>query len=113
VPQHPRSSKRYRRDDANRPELGRLLLVYSEQEEMFLQDFYPKGSFRERGRLRHVFARSSEIDPVLKAKLMPMTMMKAKRVAGDEVWKSLASNEKTRLAEIELQNLLVQRRIIA
>jgi mRNA (guanine-N7-)-methyltransferase len=47
----------------------------------------------------------AEIDPVLKAKLMPMAMMKAKRVAGDEVWKSLASDEKTRLTGIELQKL--------
>lgn len=47
----------------------------------------------------------AEIDPALKAKLMPMAMMKAKRVAGDEVWKSLASDEKTRLTRIELQKL--------
>jgi hypothetical protein len=47
----------------------------------------------------------AEIDPALKAKLMPMAMMKAKRVAGDDVWKSLASDEKTRLTGIELQKL--------
>jgi hypothetical protein len=32
-------------------------------------------------------------------------MMKAKRAAGDDVWKSLASDEKTRLTGIELQKL--------
>jgi SAM-dependent methyltransferase len=47
----------------------------------------------------------AEIDPAVKAKLMPMAMMKAKRAAGDEVWKSLASDEKTRLTGIELQKL--------
>jgi SAM-dependent methyltransferase len=47
----------------------------------------------------------AEIDPLLKAKLMPMAMMKAKRAAGDDVWKSLASDEKTRLTGIELQKL--------
>jgi SAM-dependent methyltransferase len=47
----------------------------------------------------------AEIDPMLKAKLMPMAMMKAKRAAGDDVWKSLASDEKTRLTGIELQKL--------
>jgi mRNA (guanine-N7-)-methyltransferase len=46
-----------------------------------------------------------EIDPALKAKLMPMAMMKAKRVAGDDVWKSLSSDEKTHLTGIELENL--------
>jgi hypothetical protein len=43
-----------------------------------------------------------QIDPILEAKLIPMTMLKAKRADGDEVWKSLASDEKTRLTGTKL-----------
>jgi len=44
------------------------------------------------------------LPPALKAKLMPMAMMKAKKAFGDG-WKDLSSEEKTRLTEIELEQL--------
>jgi mRNA (guanine-N7-)-methyltransferase len=50
-------------------------------------------------------APSPELDPATKAKLLPMAMMKAKRSIGDEAWKSLSSDEKTRLTEAELRKL--------
>ena len=46
-----------------------------------------------------------EIDPMVKAKLLPMAMMKAKKIAGDDAWKSLSSDEKTRLTDVELHKL--------
>jgi hypothetical protein len=50
-------------------------------------------------------APSLELDPATKAKLLPMAMMKAKRSIGDETWKSLSSDEKTRLTDAELRKL--------
>ena len=44
-----------------------------------------------------------EIDPAIKAKFLPMAMIQAKRAAGGEVWKSLSSEEKTRLTNDELR----------
>lgn len=46
----------------------------------------------------------SAVPPALKAKLMPMAMMKAKKSYG-EGWKELSSDEKTRLTQIELEKL--------
>ena len=46
----------------------------------------------------------SAVPPALKAKLMPMAMMKAKKAYG-EAWKDLSSEEKTRLTQIELEKL--------
>lgn len=46
-----------------------------------------------------------EIDPALKAKLLPMAMLKAKRSVGAEEWSLLPSEEKTRLTELELEEL--------
>ncbi|GKY92880.1 hypothetical protein MPSEU_000257200 [Mayamaea pseudoterrestris] len=46
-----------------------------------------------------------DIDPKLKIKLMPIALMKAKKTVGADVWQSLASDEKSRLTEIELAKL--------
>ena len=46
-----------------------------------------------------------EVDPALKVKLMPMAMMKAKKSAGDEEWKLLSSEEKTRLTDLQVRKL--------
>ena len=46
-----------------------------------------------------------KIDSKIKEKLMPMAMMKARKVAGNDVWSGLSSDEKTRLSEIELVKL--------
>jgi mRNA (guanine-N7-)-methyltransferase len=46
-----------------------------------------------------------DIDPIKKAKLLPMAMMKAKKAIGDEAWKALSSEEKTRLTDQELRRL--------
>lgn len=46
-----------------------------------------------------------DIDPIKKAKVLPMAMMKAKKAIGDEAWKALSSEEKTRLTDHELRRL--------
>ena len=46
-----------------------------------------------------------ELDPIKAKKMLPMAMMKAKRAAGAEEWKSLSSEEKKRLTQIELEML--------
>jgi hypothetical protein len=46
-----------------------------------------------------------EIDPIVKAKLMPVAMMKAKKSVGNDVWQSLSSDEKSKLTTAELVKL--------
>lgn len=48
----------------------------------------------------------TELDVVKSQKLLPMAMIKAKRVAGDDVWNTLSSDEKKRLTQIQLQLML-------
>lgn len=50
----------------------------------------------------------SEIDPKIKMKLLPMAMMKAKKIVGNDEWANLSSDEKTRLTERELRKLAKQ-----
>lgn len=47
-----------------------------------------------------------EIDPAIKAKMLPMAMMRAKKEAGGDVWNTLPSEEKTRLTTIMLRKLV-------
>ncbi len=46
-----------------------------------------------------------ELDPIKAKKMLPMAMMKAKRVAGDEVWNTLSSEQKKHLTQVQLQIL--------
>jgi mRNA (guanine-N7-)-methyltransferase len=46
-----------------------------------------------------------ELDPIKAKKMLPMAMMKAKRAAGEEKWKSLSSDEKKQLTQIELEKI--------
>jgi SAM-dependent methyltransferase len=46
-----------------------------------------------------------ELDPIKAKKMLPMAMMKAKRAAGEDEWKTLSSEEKKRLTQIELEKL--------
>lgn len=46
-----------------------------------------------------------EIDPAVAQKLLPMAMMKAKKLQGADVWQSLTSEEKKRFTQIELEKL--------
>lgn len=46
-----------------------------------------------------------DIDPAIKAKFLPMAMMKAKKAAPDGAWGMLSSDEKTRLTNIELRKM--------
>ena len=50
-------------------------------------------------------AEEDEVDPAIKAKLLPMAMIKAKRASGQDVWAGLSSEEKENLIEIELKKL--------
>lgn len=45
-----------------------------------------------------------EIDPAVKAKLMPMAMIKAKKANAD-TWETLSAAERMTLTEIELKKL--------
>jgi SAM-dependent methyltransferase len=47
-----------------------------------------------------------EIDPVLKAKLFPVALMKAKKTAGNDTWATLSGEEKNDLTEKELRKLI-------
>jgi SAM-dependent methyltransferase len=47
-----------------------------------------------------------EIDPVLKAKLFPVALMKAKKTAGNDTWATLSGEEKNELTEKELRKLI-------
>jgi mRNA (guanine-N7-)-methyltransferase len=51
---------------------------------------------------------SRNIDPEIKARLMPMAMMKAKKAVGSDAWQSLTSEEKSRLTGVELVKLTLQ-----
>lgn len=46
------------------------------------------------------------LDPIKSKKMLPMAMMKAKKNVGAEKWQELSSEEKKRLTQIELENLL-------
>ena len=46
----------------------------------------------------------ADLTPAIKAQLMPMAMMKAKKLFGEE-WKDLSSEERTRLTQVELEKL--------
>jgi SAM-dependent methyltransferase len=48
------------------------------------------------------------IDPVVKAKLMPQAMMKAKSAVGNDKWKGLTPEEKTKLIEAHVRKLVQQ-----
>ena len=45
------------------------------------------------------------LDPIKAKAMLPMAMMKAKRVAGAEKWSTLTSDEKKRLTQIELEKI--------
>jgi SAM-dependent methyltransferase len=47
-----------------------------------------------------------DIDPALKSKLFPVALMKAKNVAGNDIWSTMSSDEKKRRTELELRKLL-------
>ena len=46
-----------------------------------------------------------DIDPAIKAKLLPMAMIKAKKAAGNDVWVGLSTEERMQLTEVELKKL--------
>mgnify|MGYP000482622023 CR=1 FL=1 len=46
-----------------------------------------------------------ELDPIKAKKMLPMAMMKAKKIAGEEKWKSFSSDEKKRWTQIELEKI--------
>jgi len=46
-----------------------------------------------------------EIDPKIKAKFLPVALMKAKKTAGADTWASFSSEEKNRLIEIEVRKM--------
>jgi len=46
-----------------------------------------------------------EIDPAVKAKLLPVAMMNARKSVGADAWKALSSDAKTALAEKEVRKL--------
>ena len=46
------------------------------------------------------------VDPVKAKKMLPMAMMKAKKNVGADNWNMLSSDEKKRLTQIELENML-------
>jgi mRNA (guanine-N7-)-methyltransferase len=46
-----------------------------------------------------------ELDPIKAKKMLPMAMMKAKKIAGEDKWKSLSSDEKKRWTQIELEKI--------
>ena len=48
-----------------------------------------------------------EIDPAIKAKFLPMALMKAKKASGSDAWASLSSEEKNRLTEMELRKMAI------
>jgi hypothetical protein len=45
------------------------------------------------------------LDPIKAKKLFPVAMMKAKKSVGPDEWKSLSSDEKNRLTQIELEKI--------
>jgi mRNA (guanine-N7-)-methyltransferase len=47
----------------------------------------------------------TEISAEMKAKWMPMALMKAKKSTGNDEWKAFSREEKTRLIEVELQKM--------
>ena len=49
-----------------------------------------------------------KLDPIKAKKMLPMAMMKAKRLAGEEIWKTLSSDEKKKLTQVELEKLAAQ-----
>ena len=46
-----------------------------------------------------------ELDPIKAKTMLPMAMIKAKRAAGEDTWNSLASEEKKRLTQVQLEIL--------
>lgn len=48
---------------------------------------------------------TAEVDAAIKAKLLPIALMKAKRTTGDGIWSTLSGNEKTRLIDLEVRKL--------
>lgn len=46
------------------------------------------------------------VDPIQAKKMLPMAMMKAKKNVGADNWNVLSSDEKKRLTQIELENML-------
>ena len=46
-----------------------------------------------------------ELDIKVKAKLMPMAMLNVKKAVGNESWKTMTPDDKTRLTEIEVRKL--------
>jgi len=45
------------------------------------------------------------IDPAFKAKMLPMALMKAKKSVGNDRWKELSSEDKTKLTDQELRKM--------
>jgi hypothetical protein len=46
-----------------------------------------------------------QLDPIKAKSMLPMAMMKAKKKAGEEKWKSFSSDEKKRWTQIELEKI--------
>lgn len=49
-----------------------------------------------------------KLDPIKAKAMLPMAMMKAKKAAGEDVWKSLSGDDKKRRTQIELEKISSQ-----
>jgi hypothetical protein len=48
---------------------------------------------------------AAAVDPIKAKKFLPLAMMKAKKAAGEDTWRTFSSDEKKRLTQIELVKL--------